>query len=616
MSQFRDTFTRGSKKDPLLSYDDFASRIFTSGFMICFLIPITIYLLKKWFGPKRSRLPSKLRLSDVHLEKSKTPTVHCQCSLCKQRRNEENNVSFKLSDHLSPSRIAQVLVLGFFWWLVIHLITGINPDDNIKKFDPFALLGISPEATKKEIQRAYRRLSLKYHPDRNPNDPEMSALFILTTKAYKALTNEKSRMNYAKYGNPDGPGMMKIGIGLPRFLIDENNQIVILSLFFIILLIVMPALFLWYYRTQKCFTATGIRIETLQLIYYAMNENTRHKALPEVYSCSTECCQIPCTMEDEKALKKYTDVLGDYKKKNISKETFRNLILLLCHLNRVDELPTQLISSQREILKYSMIITQCMLDVSICRGWILTIKSILDFRRSIVHGIMGKNESFYQIPHFTQDVISHVQKGKNAVKFIEDFVAQSPSDRKGTVDMSEQEIADVAAFCDYYPKINLKATVAVAGEDNILLNDLVTLTITLTRENVPEGHLSGPVHAPHFPWVKYEEWWFLVNYRDDERAVAFTFSNSRERVIEQSIHFLADRPGPNTIVVTACCDSYFGCDKTASADFFVIPITHRFDSKIHPEDLALDNEPSAIGKLLGDMLEPESSEEEEVSEID
>lgn len=125
MSQFRDTFTRGSKKDSVLSYDDFASRIFTSGFTLCFLLPITIYSFKKWFFGTRARIPQKYRLSDVHIETKKKPCVHCQCSLCKKRRRDEDLNRLKFKDNFKITRILQLLVLAFFWWLVIYLIAGL-----------------------------------------------------------------------------------------------------------------------------------------------------------------------------------------------------------------------------------------------------------------------------------------------------------------------------------------------------------------------------------------------------------------------------------------------------------------------------------------------------------
>lgn len=44
---------------------------------------------------------------------------------------------------------------------------------------------------------------------------------------------------------------MKIGVGLPRFLVEETNQLFVLSFFFLFLLVVLPMIFLCYYQRQK-----------------------------------------------------------------------------------------------------------------------------------------------------------------------------------------------------------------------------------------------------------------------------------------------------------------------------------------------------------------------------
>ncbi|KAK2195603.1 bifunctional DnaJ domain/Immunoglobulin E-set/Sec63 domain/Chaperone J-domain superfamily/C2 domain superfamily/Translocation protein Sec63 [Babesia duncani] len=625
MSQFHETFTRAGKKDPLLSYDDFASRIFMSGFLTCFLLPITITLLFKWLRPRRNSLALNLRLSDVHLDDGSTKVFLCKCSLCRKRREKERQSSLLLQNWFSYSRVFQVILLAFFWFIVIYLIKGllfvactfhldINVADNIKRFDPFALLGVATDATVKEIKRAYRHLSLKFHPDRNPNDPEMAAHFILITKAYKALTNEQSRRNYERYGNPDGPGMMKIGIGLPRFLVDEDNQVIILSIFFVVLLLVMPGVFLWYYNKQKLYASSGIRVDTLHLIYFTLNENTRHKNLPEIYSCSAECCEIPSNAGDDANLKRLLGNLGDFKRTAISRETFRNFVILLCHMNRNDELTENFKGVQAEILKYSMIITQCMIDICICKSWGLTLRSIIDFRRCLVQGLSNRRDALLQIPHFTMEHVGHVQKGKNATKSVSYFVNQSRQDRRGTVTLTPEELADVDAFCEFYPRPELSVKVYVADSQEIYLDDLLTVDITLKR-NVPEGYeLVGPVHAPHFPWIKYEEWFFILAYADHpDEILAFSNATSRQAEIKHFLQFAVHRPGPTTLIVTAACDSYFDCDVECSIEFVAkIPnVVSASEFKIHPEDLALDMQQSVLNKVLGDILGAESSDEEE-----
>jgi DnaJ-class molecular chaperone len=55
-----------------------------------------------------------------------------------------------------------------------------------------------------------RKLSFKYHPDRNPDDPKAAAKFQQLTKAMECFADEKSRENCDKFGNPDGTGGVSV----------------------------------------------------------------------------------------------------------------------------------------------------------------------------------------------------------------------------------------------------------------------------------------------------------------------------------------------------------------------------------------------------------------------
>lgn len=70
--------------------------------------------------------------------------------------------------------------------------------------------------------------------------------------------------------------------------------------------------------------------------------------------------------------------------------------------------------------------------------------------------------------------------------------------------------ADVTAFCSHLPLMEVSVTASVAGEKEIVEGDIVTVTVELTRTNLKEHEVAGPVHAPYFPKVKYEEWWIFL----------------------------------------------------------------------------------------------------------
>src|SRR5207247_6613488 len=69
------------------------------------------------------------------------------------------------------------------------------------KRDYYEVLGVSREASEEDIKRAYRRLALKFHPDRNPNDAKAEQSFKEAAEAYEVLSDPEKRSKYDRYGH-------------------------------------------------------------------------------------------------------------------------------------------------------------------------------------------------------------------------------------------------------------------------------------------------------------------------------------------------------------------------------------------------------------------------------
>ncbi len=67
--------------------------------------------------------------------------------------------------------------------------------------DYYQILGISKTATADEIKKAYRKLAMKYHPDRNPDNKEAEEKFKEAASAYEVLSDEQKRRQYDQYGH-------------------------------------------------------------------------------------------------------------------------------------------------------------------------------------------------------------------------------------------------------------------------------------------------------------------------------------------------------------------------------------------------------------------------------
>lgn len=74
-----------------------------------------------------------------------------------------------------------------------------------QKRDYYEVLGVAKNAGPDEIKKAYRKLAIKYHPDRNPGDKEAEEKFKEAAEAYDVLSNEEKRQKYDQFGHNMGP---------------------------------------------------------------------------------------------------------------------------------------------------------------------------------------------------------------------------------------------------------------------------------------------------------------------------------------------------------------------------------------------------------------------------
>src|SRR5262245_35468030 len=69
------------------------------------------------------------------------------------------------------------------------------------KRDYYEILGVSRSAEAEEIKKAYRKLAVKYHPDKNPGDKAAEEKFKELSEAYEALNDPQRRAAYDQYGH-------------------------------------------------------------------------------------------------------------------------------------------------------------------------------------------------------------------------------------------------------------------------------------------------------------------------------------------------------------------------------------------------------------------------------
>ena len=81
------------------------------------------------------------------------------------------------------------------------------------KRDYYDVLGINKSASKEDIKKAYRKLALKYHPDKNKGDKSSEEKFKEASEAYHVLSDEKGKLIMINLDMQ----LFKVLVGKPRF---------------------------------------------------------------------------------------------------------------------------------------------------------------------------------------------------------------------------------------------------------------------------------------------------------------------------------------------------------------------------------------------------------------
>ena len=89
--------------------------------------------------------------------------------------------------------------------------------------DYYEVLAVERSASGEVIKRAYRKLAMQYHPDRNPGDPAAEARFKEATEAYEVLMDADRRARYDRFGHEAAGPSGGAGAGFDGFDLDQAS---------------------------------------------------------------------------------------------------------------------------------------------------------------------------------------------------------------------------------------------------------------------------------------------------------------------------------------------------------------------------------------------------------
>jgi len=401
------------------------------------------------------------------------------------------------------------IVLACLWLIFLLMLAQIPSmqHSQLTSFQPYEVLGLDAKAnpTDEEIKRAYRKQSLKFHPDRNPS-PEAAQQFILIAKAYETLTSETAKANIEKYGNPDGYQGVSVTIGLPSILTKKENQTRVLVVYFL-LFMVLPPIVVWvWWRKAKEYVDGGVLKRTIGLWYQLMLPNMGSKFLVEFFSIAGEHEVLlgPQFPTDVNAFKKLALEVKPHmvKQRFQDTKTYGNYfqyshkasVILHAYLLRLP-IPDSMQSDLRFLLKDAHRLLNFMLELSVARGFLRTVFGIFDLMQQLSQGMFAHDSPLLQLPHMTGEYARRLGAKKN-IKTIRQFL-KSPLDRlqKCIPELSQQQWKEMREVAELIPDVEMEHHYEVEDEEGLYEGDLVTLHVKLDRESFDPDKPDQPEAA-------------------------------------------------------------------------------------------------------------------------
>jgi len=448
-------------------------------------------------------------------------------------------------------------------WLGILWYTQMNMKD-LKPFDPFDILGVEHSASDREIRKAYYKLSKEYHPDKNP-DPKAHKYFAeYVTKAYQALTDEVSRKNYEKYGHPDGPQGMNLGVALPDWILRKDKKTAPLMLLGLVGFgILLPlSLISWYMLTSNKYVgANRIYQETLAFYFYdkklGIKESQALVRIPETLMIAREFIDLYTPADQQQPMDElrklvtpyYQDVMAKDKKGFWQRKAsvVKAHMLLLAHLERLnDDVPNPLQQDLKYVLTKSPLLLEEMLKIALVprtqsgTGWMTPAMACVEMMQCISQGLSinarkGSTKGgdvaapLLQLPHMDQDALKKLRKQKvNALKDLQDLSEAEQAKVLKQAGLTESEVEEAVTFLTAFPHLALAARCEVDGEEDIREQDPVKcrVRVLLRRPSHKQDgfKLSGKsvrAYTPHYPMPRDESWYFFLTDPGNNAVIAW-----------------------------------------------------------------------------------------------
>ncbi|EXJ66355.1 translocation protein SEC63 [Cladophialophora psammophila CBS 110553] len=392
-------------------------------------------------------------------------------------------------------RIIAVVAGYTFMAYMIYLII-VTQRTVPKMWDPYDILGVSRSASERDIDKFYKRLSLKFHPDKakpdaskNETMDDVNNRWVEMTKAYKALTDEEIRNNYLQYGNPDGKQSTSIGIALPKWMVEEGNRWFVVAFYGILLGIILPyTLGKWWYGTQAL-TKDKVLHASAGDLFREWKEDLSEGDVVAATSIGQEFKEnLKGPRSDAGAAKVESRVLNSSALTETDKERLKSiddpvrrktLALLWAYLARIDLADQELEKEKFDVAPTALLMNNSFTSITLPFGVVKPLLATYHTSQNIIQAVPPSASAILQLPNFTPAIAERIAKSSKTPMTFQKFMSLPPVARRQLCsDLSDEQYKQAMAVAAQIPHLVIaKAFFKVVGERVVTPGSLVQLVI-------------------------------------------------------------------------------------------------------------------------------------------
>ncbi|KAM0338865.1 hypothetical protein ACHAPU_011182 [Fusarium lateritium] len=416
--------------------------------------------------------------------------------------------SLKNAQKRSQWRVKRAIFTVVGWALMAGMVYLIIVTQRTvpKLYNPYDILGISESLNEKQIKSHYKRLSLKFHPDKirpdaakNETVESLTNYYVELTKAYQSLTDEDVRNNYIQYGHPDGKQSYSMGIALPQFMVSDGAGKYVVLLYTMLLGVLLPWLVgSWWYGTKRR-SKEGVLMESANNLFRQYDDEIEEGGIVTALSAGKEFEEIFKGDKAESGLSKIESRItaeseaqptasGMSLKDKEALEDLDNgvrrkaLALLWAYLGRVELDDPALTKAKFQVGPIARALNQSFNAITLAYGNIGPIANSFYTSQNLIQAVAPHASPLLQLPHITPDIARAIEGDSKTHMPVHRFMDRPDAQRKqlavgeGLLTEDQYQIAIGVAKQIPFFRVS-RAFFKVTGERFIIPSSLVSLVI-------------------------------------------------------------------------------------------------------------------------------------------